>query len=235
MTDVSVLVRLLNVTPAAILRKLHVLPKPRVDPNLLQIPAVPLSEALKGRPTIRVDGLYSYVDGSLPWADIIALLSIAVDRHPQTVVEIGTLHGHTTRLLAINLPMSQIHTIDLPLDFTPASGEQEKDDLHLIRNRRVGEEYRSDPSVTNVIQHLGDTARLPFPEGELYYIDGAHTYEYVRNDSEKALNISKVKTIIWHDCDEAHPAVTRRLHEMTIEGFPVRRIANTHLAVLDRD
>jgi hypothetical protein len=200
--------------------------------NLGRIKSIRLQDLLKGQPIIRMDGAYAYVDGSLPWADATALMSIAVDRAPKTVVEIGTLHGHTTRLLALNLPNAQIDTIDLPPDPTMAAGTLPKDDFHLIIGRRLGEEYRSDPSITNVTQHLGDTAMLPFPDAEFFFIDGSHTYEYVKNDTEKALAKSAVKTIVWHDCDANHPGVTKSLRELTDRGLPVKRILGTNLAVL---
>jgi hypothetical protein len=227
--------RLLNATVASILRKARLLPTPEHG-DLGQIPKATLQHILKSRPIIRVDGLYSpsSVDGSLPWCDVTALLSIAIERSPKTVVEIGTLHGNTTRLLAINLPNSHIYTIDLPENEDPTAGGLEKDDLHLIRSRRLGAEFRSDPSIRNVTQLLGDTATMEFPSAEFFYIDGSHTYEYVKNDTQRAMSISEAKTIIWHDCDVSHPGVTKWLCEMVDAGCPVRRIIGTNLAVLYR-
>lgn len=224
--------RLMNLTVASVLRKARLIPNPERG-DLGRIPQTTMQEILTRHPIISVDGSYSYVDGSLPWCDIVALLSIAVDRSPKTVVEIGTLHGHTTRLLAMNLPHAQIHTIDLPEDPDLAGGLR-KDDFHLIGGRRLGEEYRADPSIRNVTQHLGDTATLPFPPAELFYIDGSHTYEYVKNDTQKAMAFSDAKTFLWHDCDTSHPGVTRWLREMIDAGHPVRRITGTNLAVLYR-
>jgi hypothetical protein len=206
------------------------------------IPEVALAEVVRGRPTmIKVDGTYSYRDGSLPWGDLVALLSVLVDRAPASVLEIGTFNGDTTRLLALNLPSSTIHTIDLPEGFDPGSNPSSmpKDDLHLIASRRVGIAYRSDPSITNVVQHFGDTATWDFREARdatFYYIDGAHTYEYARSDTERALAAAAGRdaTFLWHDCDRDHPGVVHRLKEMAEEGHPVRRIAGTNLAIMDR-
>jgi len=181
-----------------------------------------------------VEGTYTYVDGSLPWFDLVALLSIAVDRDPQSLVEIGTLHGHTTRLLALNLPNAQINTIDLPEELDLGHSPLPKDDFHLIRGRRLGQEFRSDSSIRNVTQLLGDTATMPFPKAELFYIDGSHTYEYVKNDTLKAMAFDEAKTIVWHDCDQSHPGVTRWLREMVDMGNPVKRIKDTNVAVLYR-
>ena len=224
----------MNASLRSILVKAHMIPPQPENSDMRKIPSVPLKEVLRSRPIIRVDGSYSYVDGSLPWYDLAALLSIVVDRLPKSVVEIGTLHGHTTRLLAIDLPNSQINTIDLPANPDLKHSLLPKDDFHLIRARRVGEEFLTDSSIKNVTQFLGDTATLQFPKAELFYIDGSHTYEYARNDSEKALAISEAKTLIWHDCDSGHPGVTGWLREMVESGLPVKRINQTNLAVLYR-
>ncbi len=220
------------------LRDLGYLSKPLGERLLDQIPEVPLPD-LVARPLIRIDGSYTYVEGSLPLCDLVALLSVVVDRAPGTVFEIGTFNGHTTRLMALNVPNAQIHTVDLPEDFTGTPAEQpsgdgpEKDDWHLIQSRRVGAQYRADPSITNVTQHFGDTAKYPFPAADLFFIDGSHTYSYVRNDTEKAFATGSAKTLLWHDCDRGHPDISRWLLEMIQAGHPVRRIQDTNLAILD--
>jgi hypothetical protein len=147
-----------------------------------------------------------------------------VDRAPKSLLEIGTFNVYTTRLMAMNLPGAQIHTIDLPETFNDGDSGMPKDDWHLISSRRVGAEYRADPSVNNVTQHFGDTAEYDFPAAEFFFIDGAHTYAYARNDTEKALKVPGAKTLTWHDCNSSHPDVNRWLVEMIQSGYPVRRV-----------
>jgi hypothetical protein len=229
--------RLMNVNLSKILRELRnrgVLPKPSAEKLLDRIPVVSLSEIVS-KPTIRVVGTYSYVDGYLPWCDILALMSILVDRSPRTILEVGTFNGYTTRLMALNLPDAEIHTIDLPEDFkdTGAGTRPPKDDFHLIAARHVGFEYRADSSIKSIQQHFGDTAEYMFPVAEFCFIDGSHTYFYARNDTEKALASGAAKTLVWHDCDRFHPGVTSWLIEMIQAGYPVRRIEGTNLAILN--
>jgi hypothetical protein len=227
--------RLMNLSAASVLRKLRqrgLLAKLPEDRLLDQVPLIALSEIV-GRPIIHIDGSYSYVDGSLPFCDLVALLSVLVDRSPRTVLEIGTFNGHTTRLMALNLPEAEINTIDLPEDYSDNGAGMAKDDWHLISSRRVGSEYRADPSIRSVKQHFGDTAEYAFPSAEFFFIDGSHTYAYVRNDTEKALASPATKLLIWHDCDRNHPDVTRWLLEMIHTGRPVRHIEGTNLAILD--
>jgi hypothetical protein len=227
--------RLMNVSLASIIRKLRqrgLLAEAPEDNLLNQIPRIALSE-IAGSPMVRIEGSYSYVDGSLPLCDLLALLSVLVNRSPQTVLEIGTYNGYTTRLMALNLPRAQIHTIDLPENFDDRGGSMPKDDWHLIAARRVGSAYRTDSSITSVTQHFGDTAEYVFPPAEFFFIDGSHTYPYVRNDTQKALMSPAAKVLIWHDCDRNHPDVTRWLVEMIQTGYPVQRIDGTNLAILE--
>jgi Methyltransferase domain len=208
--------------------------------TLARIPEVQLTSIVSGRPIVKVESTYSYHPGSLPWCDILALLAVLVDRAPRTVLEIGTFNGHTTRLLALNMPSATIHTVDLPEDYDVASegSSMPKDDFHLIKARKVGSEHRSDPSIINVVQHFGDTATWDFGLAEgatFYYIDGAHTHEYARNDTEKALAAARGRdaTLLWHDVDQDHSGVLTWLDEMLSQGHPVKRIQGTHLAIMD--
>ena len=86
-------------------------------------------------------------------------------------------------------------------------------------------------------QHFGDTASWDFSQADatVFFIDGSHTYAYVRNDTEKALAASRGRpaTLIWHDCDDTHPEVVGWLLEMIQAGHPVRRIDQSHLAILE--
>jgi hypothetical protein len=202
------------------------------DKLLYSIPATTLPQIVD-KPMICVNGSYTYSDGTLPWCDLIALLSILVDTSPSTVFEIGTFNGSTTLFMALNLPNAAIHTIDLPQNFDDRNTGLRKDDWHLIATRRIGSEYLADPSIKSITQHFGDTAEYTFPAAEFFFIDGSHTYPYIRNDTEKALSSGKAKMLVWHDCDRNHAEVLRWLAEMVESGHPVRRIEGTHLAMLD--
>ena len=182
--------------------------------SLNLIPEVTLAEVLRKRSMIKCDCVGHGDEGAMPWEDAMAVLAVLVDRAPRVVLEIGTFDGRTTRLLSLNAPSATIHTVDLPESFDAASDPSAmvKDDLHLIGARRVGVEYRSDPSITNVVQHFGDSADWDFGKAEgatFYLIDGAHTYEYVRSDTQKALATARGRdaTLLWHDCDPWHPGV----------------------------
>jgi hypothetical protein len=205
-----------------------------------QIPEIQLHEVVDKFESVTLDGGYRFVDGALPWVDLVALLTVARARKPRTMLEIGTYFGYSTRSLALSLPDSVIHTIDLPVAFDAGEdkGPLPKDDFHLIKDRCVGKAFASDPSISNIVQHYGDTASWDFVlagDAALFFIDGSHTYEYARNDTEKCLAVCKDRhaTILWHDCNSGHPGVVRYLAELVQVGFPVKRISYTNMAILD--
>jgi hypothetical protein len=204
------------------------------------IPEIHLSEIVRNLVSINLGDTYRFIDGAMPWVDLVPLLTIVHDRQPKCMFEIGTFFGYTTRVLALNFPETTIHTIDLPESFDQSkdAGSIAKDDFHLIKSRRVGEAFRSDPSVRNIIQHFGDTATWDFEkvkDATLFFIDGSHTYQYVRNDTEKCLALCKNRraTILWHDCCRRKPGVVRYLAELVQAQFPIKRVGWTHLAILD--
>ena len=202
-----------------------------------QIPVVPLDDLLGDRKCEIKLRVMKYEDGMTPYHDSLALLSILVAENPSEVLEIGTYMGHTARAMAENLETATIHTIDLPADF---SGEQAigevlpKNDFHLIARRDVGREFKGQPCEIRIVQHLGDTAVMDFSRvgrPTFFFIDGSHTYEYCKNDSEKCLSLCpKGGTFLWHDCYEGQPGVIKLLSEWRAYGRNISRVQGTGLA-----
>ena len=178
-----------------------------------------------------------YEDGILPSNQAMALLAIAVASAPKVALEIGTFMGHTTRQLAMNLPEAMIHSVDLPLDFKPEQDnvvEKKKDDFHLIARRQVGREYRGTPYESRIRQHFIDTAIWDFKAADgasLFFIDGSHTYDYCKNDSDRCFELCRGKGVfLWHDCDDTHPGVVKALLEWRALGRNIVRIEGTPIA-----
>ena len=201
------------------------------------IPELELLTILGDRkPSIQIT-VRNYEDGILPTEHAIALLAIAVAEKPKEVLEIGTFCGHTTNLFAQNLRDALIHTIDLPNDFSPETDRSQnlpKDDFHLIHQRTVGKEYVNQAGSERIVQHFGDTADYNFSligNTNFFFIDGSHTYEYCKNDSEKCYRLCNGKgTFLWHDCDMDHLGVLRFLNEWQSLGRNIVRIKGTTLA-----
>lgn len=209
----------------------------QIQKELHAIPEVSLDEILgTQKATIKVN-VQKYEDGMFPSHEAMALLSILVAENPKEILEIGTFMGHTTRAMAENLPESIIHTVDLPPNYpVPSSNDPNlpKDDFHLIERRVVGREFKGHPVAARIRQHFGDTATLDFAEcghPTFFFIDGAHTYEYCKQDSEKCLALGGGRgTFLWHDCDGSHPGVLRFITEWRSLSRNILRIKGTAIA-----
>jgi Methyltransferase domain len=205
--------------------------------SISEIPIVPLDDLLgdtKCEIKLRV---MKYEDGMTPYHDSVALLSILVADNPSEVLEIGTYMGHTARAMAENLETATIHTIDLPPDFSTEGDNGDvppKNDFHLIARRDVGREFKGQPCERRIVQHYGDTAVMDLTRvgrPTFFFIDGSHTYEYCKNDSEKCLSLCPTSgTFLWHDCYEGQPGVIKLLLEWRGHGRDIVRIQGTGLA-----
>ena len=200
------------------------------------IPDIQLSEIVR-EPNIFIPfEELPYEDGQLPDDQARILLAILVAEQPLEVLEIGTFFGHTTLRMAQALPFATIHTVDLPLDYKASHpAVLVKTDHHLINRRNmVGREFLSRPGrKKQIVQHYADTYTWDFREAghpSFYFIDGSHSYEYAKCDSEKCYDLCDGKGLfIWHDVDENHMGVVRLLEEWCSLGRDVRRISGTPL------
>lgn len=181
--------------------------------------------------------LSKHEDGMLPLDQAIVLLAILVKENPKVVLEIGTFMGHTTKLMSENLQDSIIHTVDLPVSYsadTDSVKDLPKSDYHLIERRKVGKHFINRTSKSRIVQHFADTANWDFREAgkpTFFFIDGSHTYEYCKNDSEKCLGLcTGGETFFWHDCEELHPGVVKLIAEWRGLGRNIVRINGTSLA-----
>jgi hypothetical protein len=222
--------RFLHSTVAAYDAVLKVRPKEGLE----CIPTITLDEILGERKPRITLPVQKYEDGMLPSREAMVLAALIVAESPKEVLEIGTYMGHTTRLLAENCPEAKIHTVDLPLEFTPGEEDQShipKDDFHLIGRRKVGREFIGTPCAERITQHFADTALWNFDSvgrPTFFFIDGSHTYEYCKNDSEKCFGLNAGKGVfVWHDVDDYHPEVIRYLNELRDLGSDIRRIHGT--------
>jgi predicted O-methyltransferase YrrM len=138
--------------------------------------------------------------------DIVSLCMLTHVVKPRVVFEIGTLRGYTTLHFALNAPADvRVYTLDLPKSGAelPRLKTTYIDDLHIESQER---EYLFNGSaVEGKIQCLfGDSATFDFTpydgKVDLFFIDGAHSYEYVRSDTLNALRCCHPGSVVaWHD------------------------------------
>jgi hypothetical protein len=214
----------------------------RVWDLLAGFPRTRLSDTVTSRPMVLVEGLHQDIPGSLNIQDQLALLTLVCDRRPSLVLEIGTFHGITTRLIALNAPQARVHTLDLPREISDEQlrqSELPKDDFHLIASRRVGEAFLMDSRITNITQHFGDSRTWDFAPvhgADFLFIDGSHTYPYIRSDTVRCAEAASEKaTLVWHDFDRDHYEVVRYLTDLVDAELPVYHIESTCMAMMDYD
>ncbi len=210
---------------------------------LARIPEVALESLAPVPGRITLDLRYTSIDGATPIRDVLAILALAIAQKPTAALEFGTYFGTTTANLALNLPGTHIHTIDLPEDLTEATAvikDQPTDDQHLIEGRQLGKAFRNSPLAAGITQHQGDTATYDYSvihdNVTVFLVDGSHTYEYAKSDTLHCFKMARGEALyLWHDCDRFHPGVTQWLVEMIDAGLPVVRIQGTSLACVTAD
>jgi len=141
-------------------------------------------------------------------ADIVQLSLLCRLLKPAVVFEIGTLQGYTTLHLAMNSGEdAKVYTLDLPAEGGNAPALRttviDEDLIHKLGSKR---QYVFDglPAARNIQCLYGDSATFdysPFAgKVDLFFIDGAHSYEYVRSDTLNALKCCHPGSVIaWHD------------------------------------
>ena len=175
-------------------------------------------------------------------ADIVALCLICQRLRPRTVFEIGTLSGYTAYHFALNAPPdARIHSLDLPRDTSTELRLRTTamDTLHIRSSLTTSKYCFSGQSEQSKIELLfGDSATFdysPYHNAvDLFFIDGAHSYEYVRSDTAHALRCVRAGGVIaWHDYGRVGVnGVSRHLHELRARGLPVYAVPGGSLAFM---
>jgi Methyltransferase domain len=140
-------------------------------------------------------------------ADLVSICLLCKLLQPKLVFEIGTFHGYTTFHLALNTPAeTRIITLDLEAHREKTEKRVTIGDEPLLQDLGRGHDFVFDvhPAAAKIERLVGDSATFDFSRFhrsvDLFLIDGAHTYEYVRADTFNALKcIAPGGVIAWHD------------------------------------
>jgi hypothetical protein len=201
-----------------------------------------ISRALRGRPDAGATGLPQAAwtdvlpkspvrltevgkrDGNVNLSEV-AILAEAAAGVPagSEIIEIGTFDGRTALNLAINAPAGvAIATLDLPAG-QPTAFPIDASERQYVEKASSGQRLRSchpnwRDAAGRVVQLFGDSATYDwsphFGRAGLVFVDGSHTYEYARGDSETAMRLVRPRGIVlWHDYG-VWPGVTRALDEL---------------------
>jgi predicted O-methyltransferase YrrM len=122
----------------------------------------------------------------------------------QTFFEFGTYWGRTAWTVARNNPGIRVFTLDLPNRDAASHVQLEFTDQYLLQEWRRGEAFQETAEADRIERPLGDSAAFDYSPYEasidLVYIDGSHSYSYVKNDTEAALRmLSPRGAIVWDD------------------------------------
>jgi predicted O-methyltransferase YrrM len=159
--------------------------------------------------------------GSGSVGEMAALSALVAAKRPKNILEFGTCDGCSTWHLWANAgPDTIITTIDLPSGVKAAGSTDEG--LQGVGKRPF---LPVDPRVRLVEAD----SRLWTPEipggVDFCFIDAGHSYECVKNDTEKALSVLKHNgVILWHDATWKNDGyrVNKYLLGLIEQGYDVK-------------
>jgi predicted O-methyltransferase YrrM len=174
--------------------------------------------------------------GISPYESYVICLLV---RHfqPNTIFEFGTFEGDTTYLMASSSSTStKIFTISLtPEQYRNTRyGVGIREKKYIASEDRTGIRFRNTKYADQIQLILADSGKYDYRkldrQIDFCFVDGSHTYDYVRNDTEAALlMLADNGIIVWHDYETAL-GVTRYLSKLS-QNMDLARIESTSLIV----
>jgi predicted O-methyltransferase YrrM len=189
--------------------------------DILRLPRVHFRDLLPeaGDPVNIQVALFPKPHASISIMELCSLLVLMKKAHAGSVFEFGTYKGVSVTQFALNLSSeSLIWTLDLP--------DEASDTMFVITDPHEAEIAQQEgkgslvpvelkPRVTFLKQDSAALDVSPYAgRMDFVFVDGAHSYDYVKNDSEKGWQmLRKGGVIAWHDCRPQDPDVVRYLLE----------------------
>lgn len=208
-------------------------------PKLI-LPQIHFSEIIKTKKPIQIIEPV-WQRGNITYFELLVINLLVKEFNPKNMLEIGTFNGRTALNLAVNsAPDAKVYTIDLPKTISPVL-RLAADSRQFIDKEIIGERFLNQ-NTSKIIQLYGDTATFDFTPYfntiDMVFIDGAHSFEYVMNDSRIALKLLRQGKglILWHDYNTSkdHKGAAKALHKIQSENpeFKMFHIKNTSLVFL---
>jgi predicted O-methyltransferase YrrM len=169
------------------------------------------------------------------------LATIASALRPQKIFEIGTFRGVATLTFALNAPEAEIYTLDLDEESAASSlATLSKGDKEWVRLSRTstGFAFRDHTAAARIHQLRGNSLTFQPPpylaNTDLCFIDGGHSYECVKADTETALKILAPNgVILWDDYSWFVEGVSQYLTELR-KTLPLHRITGSQYVIYRR-
>jgi predicted O-methyltransferase YrrM len=157
--------------------------------------------------------------------DLVSLCLMCQLIRPRKVFEIGTLTGYTAYEMALNSPEgAQIFSLDLPIGTAIKLKTTMMDDSIIETHRRTqAYAFSNSPAAGKIKLLFGDSGVFDFSPYhgsiDFFFIDGSHSYEYVRSDTLNAFKCCHPGSVVaWHDFGRSGVnGVSRWLKELSRE------------------
>lgn len=217
-------------------------PAPEPDGPVCLVPRSPAQAWVADAAPVRVLEPDA-ADGNVTGYELLVIAQIMAAAKPQACFEIGTFDGRTTLNLAANSAEGgRVYTLDLPpQDLNRTGLKIAHGDENFIKKDRSGARFAGTAYEPQITQLYGDSATFDFSpyEGKMdvVFVDGAHSYDYVKNDTAVALRLLKPGggIILWHDYGSRYwKDLTRainELHQERPEFANMRHIKDTAIVV----
>ncbi len=188
----------------------------------IELPAVSMHSITGDASAIRVHELDA-VDGNVSEKELVVLNSLVVSSNANSIFELGTFDGRTTRNLAANAgDHGRVFTLDLPrasvIGLTAPIHQHEE---RYVDKDISGARYRGSSEEPRITQLYGDSGTFDFSQYfgiiDFVFVDASHAYRYVVNDSLVALKLLQREggVIVWHDYGR-WDGVTRALNDLRV-------------------
>lgn len=181
---------------------------------------------LRELPALHDAVIEGYIDD--PNRAVLAALCRATGA--KTFFEIGTNRGRTAWTVARNNPQIEVHTLDLAApDASTTFALNDSDRGFFGDEWASGEAFHGTPEQDRIHAVFGDSATFDYTpyagRMDVVFVDGAHSYDYVRSDTENALRmLSPTGVLAWDDypgipgvyqlIDEIGPTLDRPLYHV---------------------
>lgn len=148
---------------------------------------------------------FNYRGGNISFGELTAIAAIVKLTNPKTIFEFGTFDGTTTLQMALNsADDTKIYTLNISPDTQKSHLRSDSGDVLFKDKFIIGEKFLNNNSSKKINQIIADSALYNYSPHYnsigLIFIDGSHSYEYVKNDTEQALKMIKNGgLILWHD------------------------------------
>lgn len=207
------------------------------DADLRAFPVVTIDDLLEqcgGHMVVNIHA-FGKVPASISPLEAYALAILLRLSNATKVFEFGTYKGLSTTQLASNIEEGgQVFTLDLPENHPAYALKIDKPAEREIATEGGKGILIPRNLVARVTLLKSDSATFdtaPFRHSmDMVFVDGAHSYDYVENDSTKAFDmVRRGGVVVWHDCTPSHRDVVYYLKSL---AKPPSVVAGTTLAFL---